>query len=354
MLAAMLALAIALQDPLPITLRQAWVRGDDADTLVSFSRLTPSMVGLGPDDKVYILDVDRRRVVVLDPAGKTLAPLGRQGNGPGELANPVSLAVAPTGSVLVWDFARQGFTGWSKTMSPLPTLPFARPGIPNNVQAVSDSLLYFTTITPDSLRLIRYTPQSWTVVEAHPQPEPLLVGKGLCGLLEYRLPPVFSPYLTWSHWGSDLAVSRGPEFQVRISTPPSPARVLAAPTKPRPATRKMAIDLLGPERVVVQGRPACKVPPERIIDAVGMASHLPSYQRLVAASPATIWAVRYTLKGEAAVADIFDKKSGYRGSVPLGSVRPVAFLSDGRLLSLETTVDDIPVVAVYAVLDTRH
>ncbi len=354
MLAALLVLALGTQDSLPISLRQAWVRGDDADTLVSFSRVTPSMVGVGPDDRIYVLDVARRRVVILDANGKTLPPLGRQGSGPGELANPVSLAVSPGGSVLVWDFARQGFTGWSRTGSVLPTLPFARPGIPSNVQALSDSLLYFTTITQDSSRLIRYTPQGWKVVEAHAQPAALLIGKGLCNLLEYRLPPVFSPYLTWTQWGADLALSYGPEHRVRVGTSGPASRLISSPVKPRPATRQMAIDQLGPERVVVSGRAACKVPAERIIDAVGMASHLPSYQRLVPASPATLWAVRFTLKGEPGVADIFDKKSGYRGSVALGSARPLAFLRDGRLLSLEATEDDVPLLVAYTVSGNRY
>lgn len=348
MLAAAFLLTLTLQTPRPVTLTPTWARGDDADTLVSFSRLTPSMVGVGPDDRVYLLDVDRHRVVVLDAKGVTQPPIGRNGNGPGELARPVSLVVSPRGSVFVWDFARLGFSGWSPAGAVLPTMPFQRPGIPSDIQALGDTLFYFSTIAPDSTRLIRFTPSGWTVAQAYARPPSLLIGEGLCGLVEYRLPPLFSPSLAWTSWGSDLVLSHGPAFEVRIGAGPA-ARVLAAPVAPRQATRQMAIDLLGPERIVVQGQPACKVPAERIVDAVGMAKELPAYRRLVAVSPTTLWAVRYAVAGEATVADVFDRRTGYRGTIRLGKAHPVAFLHDGRLLSLETTEDDVPVVVAYRV-----
>ncbi|HWA15501.1 MAG TPA: hypothetical protein VG817_03655, partial [Gemmatimonadales bacterium] len=278
----------------------------------------------------------------------TLKPIGRKGAGPGELSNPVSLAITPAGSILVWDFARRGFVGWSAKGDWLPTLPFERPGIPNNVYARSDSLLYFSTFGQDSARLIRYTPAAWTTVEARPQPPSLLIGKGLCGLVEYRMPPLFTPTLAWTAWGSDFAVSHGTEYQVQL-TSATGQQVLVAPVKPRPATRQMAIDQLGPSRTVVQGMPACEVSAERIIDAVGMATHLPAYQRLVAASPNTLWAIRYAPKGEPGWADVYERIGGYRGTVALGPARPVAFLKNGRMLSVETTEDDVPLVVAYSV-----
>ena len=354
MLATALLFTLALQQPSAITLKRAWVRGDDADTLVSFSRLTPSMVSGGPDNRVYILDVDRGRVVILDQKGRTLKPLGRKGGGPGELSNPVSLVVSPSGNVYVWDFARRGFVGWSGKGAVLSgNLPFERPGIPNNPQALSDSLFFFQTITPDSVRLIRYTPTGWSVAQARSLPEPKLIAKNVCDLFEYRMPPLFTPSLVWANWGPDIVSSYGSEFTVEIGASTANARTFSAPAKPRRTTRQMAIDQLGPSRVVVQGRPACNVPAERVIDAVGMAAELPAYQRLIAVSPTTLWAVRLALKGEATTADIYDRKTGYRGSIALGSARPVAFLANGTLLSLETNEDDVPLIVAYTVSGSR-
>lgn len=104
-----------------------------------------------------------------------------------------------------------------------------------------------------------------------------------------------------------------------------------------------------PERTVLRSQPACKASAERIVDAVGIAKELPAYRRLVAASATTLWAVRYALAGEPTVADVFDKRTRYRGTIQLGKAHPIAFLHDGRLLSLETTEDEVPVVVAYRV-----
>lgn len=55
------------------------------------------------------------------------------------------------------------------------------------------------------------------------------------------------------------------------------------------------------------------------------------------------------MRGEPGVADIYHAEHGYEGSVALGAVRPVMFLSGGELVSLENDEDGVPVVAIHRV-----
>ena len=61
---------------------------------------------------------------------------------------------------------------------------------------------------------------------------------------------------------------------------------------------------------------------------------------------ARVWAIRYHLPGEPAAADLYSPARGYLGTVQLGAASPVAFRSDGALISLEN-VTEIPAVVVY-------
>lgn len=64
------------------------------------------------DDRgnVYALDPDNRWVLKFAPDGELLWRSGRRGGGPGEYELPTRIAVGPTGNVYVYDMARQGVT----------------------------------------------------------------------------------------------------------------------------------------------------------------------------------------------------------------------------------------------------
>jgi len=55
------------------------------------------------DGNLVVLAADPPHVIVLSPNGRLIASWGRPGQGPGRLAGPTSLAVAPSGNVLVSD-----------------------------------------------------------------------------------------------------------------------------------------------------------------------------------------------------------------------------------------------------------
>lgn len=57
-------------------------------------------------DNLYILDAGNHRVLVIDPRGKLVRTIGKQGGGPGELMVPSGLAVLPDGTIAIADLGR--------------------------------------------------------------------------------------------------------------------------------------------------------------------------------------------------------------------------------------------------------
>ena len=59
----------------------------------------------------YVADTDNHRVQKLTAGGELLATWGRNGDGPGEFAQPRAVAAAPDGSIFVAEWGRRGRTG---------------------------------------------------------------------------------------------------------------------------------------------------------------------------------------------------------------------------------------------------
>lgn len=84
------------------------VGGLEAETWETFGETLA--MDFGADGSLYILDRGNHRVVALNPDGSFRTEFGREGEGPGEFRTPMSLVVAPSGEIVVLDFAARGFT----------------------------------------------------------------------------------------------------------------------------------------------------------------------------------------------------------------------------------------------------
>jgi hypothetical protein len=73
----------------PLELTELWRVGGDDDDDVIFGRIVD--LTMHPNGNLYILDNQLCQVVVISPEGEHLTDLSRQGDGPGELRQPMAL-----------------------------------------------------------------------------------------------------------------------------------------------------------------------------------------------------------------------------------------------------------------------
>ncbi len=66
------------------------------------------------EGRAYVLDPDQKSVFVFDPAGDVVYRIGTSGGDPGQLDDPVDLALGPTGLVYVLDKGRKGVQVFSR------------------------------------------------------------------------------------------------------------------------------------------------------------------------------------------------------------------------------------------------
>ncbi|MEN8144800.1 MAG: 6-bladed beta-propeller [Gemmatimonadota bacterium] len=68
------------------------------------------IVAFGPDERLFVLDAEGHRVLILDSAGELVSMFGREGSGPGELQSPTAIAVTGDSLVVIVDMAKRGLS----------------------------------------------------------------------------------------------------------------------------------------------------------------------------------------------------------------------------------------------------
>lgn len=111
---------------LPWTFTPTTVLGGAADGPGSFYRLSPGQLGSDADGHVYVLSTAENVVEEFDSLGAPVRTFGRQGEGPGELESPSSLAIRSDGTVAVFDFGRMALVTFEPDgrAGPVVSFPF--------------------------------------------------------------------------------------------------------------------------------------------------------------------------------------------------------------------------------------
>src|SRR5688572_17346541 len=101
----MLPPSIFAQAPDTLRMRVAWEvaegRNPTADSLGELSGVAVDRSGI-----VYVSDFSATKIWVFDAGGRSVAGIGRKGQGPGEFQAPTGVAVAPDGRLYVRDAVR--------------------------------------------------------------------------------------------------------------------------------------------------------------------------------------------------------------------------------------------------------
>ena len=105
------------------------VLGDPfAEDVYQFGGTTPGGLVSDAAGNLYILDRQGDRVLKYGPEGLHLATYGREGEGPGELSQPLSMAVGPGDTVWVADFSNARITGFPQAAADPRTIPIPGEG----------------------------------------------------------------------------------------------------------------------------------------------------------------------------------------------------------------------------------
>lgn len=338
---------------LPITLTPLWHVGGAADTVVAFSRLFPGDIAVGQGDRLLVVDRELGRLVVLDRNGAVQKPIGRKGQGPGELGYPLGLSVAPSGIIVVYDAARRAFVRMTAEGKGLTELPYRRRGLVQGFRMRSDSTMLIAFMAGDTALVVLHEGASDRVIASAVQPPPASVDAPDCGLLGgMPMPPLFAPRALWADWDGGVVVNRdGAYTLVHYRASGAVVRLERIATRQRTSTALAAQYFGASQRFIIPSGPPCEIPIAKIASAAGMAPLVPAYERLLSAPDGVLWAVRYTPPGAPREADLYGR-TGYLGTLSLGAANPVTFFADGRVVSLEADADEVPVVGVYRVAES--
>lgn len=328
--------------------RVEWSVGGAADSSLLLATLKAKDIAV-LEGTLLIVDRDRSLIARYSSDGKRLAPIGRRdGSGPGELSFPRSVAVDPSGNVIVEDRGNGRLSYFEGSGRFVRNRSFESQRGISQIRAVTDSSLVGLVEMSDSISLAILTDRGLRAISSIRAPRRLVTAP-VCSTTGYGFSTLFSPTILFVTAGPWLAFVAG-DGQVSFFRGGRPHTRYSHPFPRRRTSMAMARAHLGDGvRIQLQGSPPCLVPAAMIIEAAQLAPDLPAYSSLAMDPDGVVWATRYTVGTAPAVADVFDPTTGYVGTVSLGAARPVSFLNRSLMVSLEAEEDDVPVVRVYRV-----
>jgi hypothetical protein len=299
-------------------------------------------------DRLFVNDRAEWRVAVYGADGRRLGSIGRKGEGPGEFLMPGSLAIAPDRSLHADDFARERLLRFNAAGDFVDESPYAPKG---NVFA-------FRFLT-DGSKVGRYTVRDSAFVGirrgeqrvrlAALKVSPTKSTPRVCRVTDYPVAPIFETTPVWDAAGSTVVISTGPHA-VDVFSGDSMTHRLTRAKPQRRSTPALARTQVGQGSILhLEGMPPCTVPADMILAVAEIADVIPAYSALTLDHRGRVWATHFTVGDEPGKADVYDLRSGYLGTVSLGSARPATFFPDGRMVSIELDEDDVPMIRVYRI-----
>lgn len=334
----------AADRPLPWTFTEVARIGGEEVGPGSFTRATPSTVGVDGADRIHVLDRDALQLHTFTPDGDPITSVGRQGGGPGEFTFPTALAVGEDGRRSVMDFGKRAVLNWGPDGSLLPETPWPTSGdrSPGGALALAGDAMLMVMQSNDSafqhFHVTSFAGGDTVDLAALSRPMPTMQQFTCVGMM---LPPLFTPSLRFSANAGLVAVTREADYVVDIFGPAGRRSIRRAitPAVPVPSDARR----LYPEGLTVQfagagGGGSCTTPAEEVAQKAGLAARIPLIQDVAVAPDGTIWVQRQTFEGETPATDVFDAEGRYLGTVT-GREVPLGFLSGDRVLFAVTDDD---------------
>lgn len=338
----------AADRPLAVTLSKRFSVGGAED-----SRFTPNYIfatGIAVDarSRLYVLDNSQQRIIVYGPQGQWIGTRGRQGAGPGEMKDAGAVGVGFNGDLFVAEASKRAMVRFDSAGKVLPEVPNNGFRYVQHILAAlpKEMLLYVSKADTDLV--VRRTDAAVVRLVTVTRPASKQVPAwDACGLRGQSSSPLLSPSLLTASNGTDVVINTGGAYAIQLIRPGKPVSTISRAVRETRATTKDAQRLLGDSLLMFIGKRPCAVPTALVAAQAGVASVVPAYQSLAVDRANRVWAVRTAAEKATTTVDVFDMSRGYLGTATLGHAKPIAFLADGGLVSLERDSDDAPVIVVY-------
>lgn len=340
--------ADAIDRQVSVTLRKRFAIGGAAD-----DRFTPNMlfardIAVDTLGRLYLLDRSQHRVLIFDAAGKLLKTIGRSGSGPGEFRNVSSIGVSGDGALVVGDFSKRALVRFDVRGQPMPEISMRGKGYLQGILTVSSAQMTLDLTYGDTTVLLHRGASDQRLVVSPPHAKkPAPAWNVACGLIDQSSAPLLSAQTLVAGNGRDVVANEHGSYTITLfGGAAAPVRLERRKRQSR-ATVADARRLLGDSLQMWVGQKPCSVLTATVAEQTGVAAVVPAYQSLAISRTRQVWARRTGADKSPTIVDLFSFPTGYVGTASLGRANPVAFLSDGALVSLERDEDDAPVVVVY-------
>lgn len=308
-------------------------------------------VDVDSSGNLYVLDTGAKRVVVFDGDGRHLRTIGREGEGPGEIALPLGFSVLPDGTVFVDDLGKGRLVGFAPDGSALDSEQRVQPG---SRRVHWDDGLYSSIVTPDGAgmrdRFLTVVGNDTTdLTELHAPVENRLVEFPSCGMSFTGMPPIFAPAIRWDAWRGRAAVRAGTSYEIDVYEGGRHVGRVRRAILPIHTTANLAQRELGEAMTVMTPGGERRCDPAEVVEQRGFEEEMPAIRDLRVDPRGRIWAGRAGPRPEPTPTDIVAPDGTYLGTLPASAPYPIGFLPDGRALVAETDDVDVTRLVIYQV-----
>ncbi len=365
--------------------------GFDAQGWEQFGELGPA--GFDGAGNLYLLDRQASRVTVVDSTGALVRSFGRQGNGPGELASPMGMAVFPEGQVVISDLGNRGFVVFDAEGAFLRLVPFQQTQFATTIAPLPSGDVYQAgggvrismggpggaPAPPTSRPVVRYSLTDASVdtlwngwmmppPDAPDGPPITLPGSGGGSITISAMPPLRAfeaPLLASPLPDGALVVVDSVGYAVKVVRGGILEQVLGRPVPPVAVTpaieaaeqeRRLAAleDGSSQMQVLVRGPGGAggsvdaSAMERTRIEGMVFAAEIPVVAGLATDPQGRVWVQRAgSAPGAEGPTDIITLEGEYLGTIPPEGVRiPTAFGPDGLMAYLSRDEFDVSVVEV--------
>jgi hypothetical protein len=314
---------------------------------VELNELTEYTVDADTLGHIFVIDSwFGTRVQLVDTTGKLLARLTRQGGGPGEIGNGVSVSATADGIVAIMDHSKAGLVRIRWDGQVQPTLLLTGYGLFGGARAAADTVVLHTMDTendewPEQIQYRTDTDTATLVIHSPARRGWIpFCGDGMAGLTE-----MLTPDLRWTARGSQTVVHRSADYRIDDYRQARLTRSIRRTVTPVPGNAE-AVRRFFPEGKVIGSRD-CIVAPAELARKRGVAPVVQPIRRLAIDLDGRIWAERNTFPDEPTRTDVFDRNGRYEGTLS-GFGAPLGFPSRSlTLFALPDSVSNLPRLGIY-------